>query len=243
MRIMKCLSALLLFATLLMIFVGCADSASTTPPETAPGVVSDENGLVVTEERHTYLNKDLVLLRVENHSDKNYSITVTGQYLDEEGNVIRTQEETVDGWAAGYQGYLLFRPNRNFADFEYAVEVSEYTGECLASGISGSFGGLKEAGMIYGPSDYTVYPAVIGDWRLSNSHSFGVFCSGCVVLFDNTGEIYGIYEFSHTLIKANQADRYINQKIYQIRDMNLVWPEKLKGEVSGIVIVKSIERQ
>ena len=97
MRIMKCLSALLLFATLLMIFVGCADSASTTPPETAPGVVSDENGLVVTEERHTYLNKDLLILRVENHSDKNYSITVTGQYLDEEGNAIRTQDGICQG--------------------------------------------------------------------------------------------------------------------------------------------------
>jgi len=250
---MKYIFVLCSFAILLMLFVGCGGSNSTTPVETtpmapltdttAPNVVPDENGFVVIEKRYIYLKKDLVILSVENRSDKNYTVTVTGRYLDSDGNVIKTQKQTFTGWAAGYHNYFLFRPNRNFADFQYTLEVNEYTGECLAAGVSGSFVELKESAMIFGPSDLTVYPAVTGAWKLSNSLPFDVFFSGYTVLFDNMGGIYGIYESPLILIKQNQTDRFINQKVYQKQTEELVWPAELAGEVSGAVIVKSVERR
>ena len=73
----------LLFAILLT-FGGCGDTlADTTPTDTTPAEKSGE--FVVTGEKYVYKNKDVLLLNIENQTDKNYDVTAVVHYFDAEG--------------------------------------------------------------------------------------------------------------------------------------------------------------
>ncbi|MBQ3002205.1 MAG: hypothetical protein IJD82_00580, partial [Clostridia bacterium] len=103
---------------------------------------------VVKDKKYTFEGNDLVLISVDNQTAKNYSVTITGKYLDAEGKTLRTETQTFDQYSAGYSNYFLFKPNMKFDKFTYEIKTKETDGPFYAKHVSVRFNRLVE-GMHY----------------------------------------------------------------------------------------------
>ena len=92
-------------------------------------------GFLIKEKKYSYHENDLILLDVTNESNHNYTVTITGNYLDKDGNILKTESQCFEGFAANYQTYFLFMPKISFASFTYTIEVQTFKGACLAPEI------------------------------------------------------------------------------------------------------------
>lgn len=100
------------------------------------GTVSGEGvqngGFVVKDKKYDYEGNNLMILNVENQTDKNYKVTIKGQYLDESGAVLKEESKTYEGFAAGWNNNFFFVPGIPFERFAYTLEAEEYTEPCYA---------------------------------------------------------------------------------------------------------------
>ena len=168
----KVLSVVLLLAVVLTAFAGCNEEGESSDlniyseasydneskfipgEESKAGEVSDEEVLtgefVVKDKKYTFEGNDLAIVSVENQTNKNYSVTVTGTYLDKDGNALKTESQTFDQYSAGYSGYFLFKPDMQFDKFTYEFKPEETDGPFYAKDIVFNFKGLSdELSIIY----------------------------------------------------------------------------------------------
>ena len=137
-------SIALLLAVVLTAFSGCSeemessdlnifseasyDNESKFVPEQSIDTseeVSEEpltGEFVVKDKKYTFEGNDLVIVSVENKTNKNYSVTVTGTYLDADGKTLKTETQTSDQYSAGFCQYFLFEPKMKFDKFTYTFE-------------------------------------------------------------------------------------------------------------------------
>ncbi len=199
-----------------------------------------------------YGDVSIAVLDVTNKTDKNYSVKITGKYLDENGNVLKTETQEWDQFAAGWQKYFLFRPHMQFDRFEYTVETTEYSGDCWKCGYSIPFTSFTTDNRMLHPDDLddmanapsvegiranvaeiidTPFPIIVGIQYL--------------VLFDASDQVIGIYQSGegdsdpHTDL---QIRPYFNV-YYSDRPKMDEWPERFKGNVTGITVVSWIKKK
>ena len=110
-------------------FVPVGDSNGTE----SGGAATVTGGFIVSEKKYDFEGNNLVVLNVENQTDKNYTITINGAYLDENGEVLREETQAFEGFEAGWKNYFLFQPDLTFDSFTYTLDVQEFSGECVAS--------------------------------------------------------------------------------------------------------------
>lgn len=93
------------------------------------------NAFSVHEQKYDYRDNDnhLVVLSVENQSDQSYTLTVKGQYLDENGAVLKEESQTLEGFSAGWQNHFFFAPEMPFDRFVYTIDAEEYAGTCFTN--------------------------------------------------------------------------------------------------------------
>lgn len=106
---------------------GSANDESAENSGTAAG-----GSFVVSDKTYAYGENNIAVLHVENQTDKNYSITLNGTYLDKNGEVLQEETKTFAGFAAGWQNNFFFIPGIAFDKFTYTLETTEYDEECLA---------------------------------------------------------------------------------------------------------------
>ena len=235
----------MLFAVLLA-FVGCGDTiadttpadttpADTTPADTPPDSAHQSKEFVVSGEKHTYKNKDVLLLNVKNQTDKDYDVTAVVHYFDAEGNEVKSQKQTFAGWASGYQNYFLFQPDITFDTFAYTLELEEFKGEeCYTKDVTATFEGLRE--------DFArpvKYPLIYADFRVENRSGKALFIAGKRIVFDKYGNIYYMNEFSESLVSG--YENFNRLKVYSDETAEeLIWPDELTGDVSGVYIITRV---
>ncbi len=99
-------------------------------------VTTQESGFVVSDKMYDFEGNNLVVVNVENNTNKNYSIYIHGQYLDENGKVLKEETKEFRGFAAGWKNNFFFTPGIPFAKFTYRMETKAYTGKCYGSVFS-----------------------------------------------------------------------------------------------------------
>ena len=92
---------------------------------------------VVSEKRYSYEGTDLMVLYVENKTNRHYNVTIHGTYLDENGEKLKEESQTFEGFASEWQNYFVFRPKMDFDRFEYTLETEEYTPNLITSDKNG----------------------------------------------------------------------------------------------------------
>ena len=141
---------MLAFVVLVLLSFSSCDSSylesipdSTTPVDS--GIVGNTQEVVVSGEKYTYNNEDILLLCVENQTNKNYDVTIIVHYFDAAGIEIKSQKQTFTGLASGYQNYFLFQPNSTFDAYTHTMELEEIDSEeCYAEQITATFVELRE---------------------------------------------------------------------------------------------------
>lgn len=118
------------------------DDGLTEEPEATAEPV-DANNFAAQVSLHNYKTNNVALVEVKNLGEVNSKVTVTGSYLDENGNVIGTESKFFDGFEPGLENNFIFNPGYAFADFTYAItaETSETVSHATEIDIHGWYGG------------------------------------------------------------------------------------------------------
>ena len=103
------------------------ESLLVSDAEEEPIEAGDADSFSVQVSLHNYNTSKIALVEVKNLGEANSNVTVTGSYLDENGDVIGTESKSFDGFEPGLENNFIFNPGYAFADFTYTVtaETSE----------------------------------------------------------------------------------------------------------------------
>lgn len=241
----------LLISLSILIFAGCQDKVSGTLdnpivnydneaifyPDDISSNDESSKRFIVRDKKHSYKDKDVVIIQTENQTDKNYIVTITVTYLDDNNEIIKNETQTFDQFAAGYEHYFLFQPNINFNKFTYTFDAKETNETMYVNNIEFVFSGLEEA---YWPidelaekGDMTPHPMIIslfGYKNISEDKSLGITTEGNVVLLNENDEIIAIYDISSLVYNTGETE-FATHYIYYTLEEELEWPEEFKGEI------------
>lgn len=137
---------------ILLALCGCATESPTesVDPSATPGKSTgtidfdgvqtvELNGVTVLKVWQSvckYKDGNIAYLLVENVSEKNYNVTINGNYVSENGSTIAQETRNFTGFPKQYKNYFLFNPEKAFDDFSYTIELTEFDGEAIAQYIT-----------------------------------------------------------------------------------------------------------
>ena len=186
---------------------------------------------VVKDKKYTFEGNDLVIVNVENQTNKNYSVTITGTYLDKNGNVLQTETQTFDQYYPGFSQYFLFEPGMAFDKFTYTFDAEESHDPICLKGIGLKYNGIKHsAGMIYeeiAKGNYTKYPTILASYSGEHTGTTEVNVWVKWLLVNESGEI--LFSFDRN-VRFYPGDKYENgethYELHQTKDEKWKCPEE-----------------
>ena len=196
----------------------------------------------VKGKKYNHKENNLLILLVKNNTDTNYSVSVSVDFLDSTGKTLKSETQTFEGFAAGYENFFAFEPGIPFDSYTCKINVEEYSGECYAQHVDVWFGELYER-LTYRMDKYddrTKYPTILAKSYYKNSSSNNLMASYNFILIDNTGEIFVILKSGSLFESGAKGDGYNNLHIAQFLEGDLVWPEELKENVLGICTIENV---
>lgn len=201
---------------------------------------------VVKDKKYTFEGNDLVIVSVENKTNKNYSVTITGTYLDKGGNALKTETQTFDQYSAGYNGYFMFKPDLQFDKFTYEFKTKESEGPFYAKDIVFNFKGLSDELSIIdeqlAQNDYTKYPSIAATFAYRYTGDVSLYPTLKWILFSEADTIIAMIDAKPMLQPNQEFDSEDMSILLQTLEDKLVWPEEYKGNVRAVVIVKDAEK-
>lgn len=158
--IKKLLVLCILISMILATFAGCAKEEEQNPAGTIsdfesqthfqPGASGDDSAsgdsskapvsgeFVVSDKKYDYKDANLVLLYVENQTNRHYNVTINGKYLDKNGEILKEETQTFEAFPAGWSNHFMFYPKFAFDRFTFELETEECTGESMAIDANGN---------------------------------------------------------------------------------------------------------
>lgn len=190
-----------------------------------------DGSFLVKQKKYSYHEKDLILLDVTNETDADYTVTVTGSYLDKDGNVLKTETQAFEGFAAKYQTYFLFMPKINFDSFSYEIALKPYAGECLAADIDILDGKRRIDKWKTGNTLHQLIASI----EYKNNSARPLTAALTCIFFDKNGEIFyigmpGIKEASAGGIAGPSVKLYV-----QYTKNEFVYPERLERDYVDVL--------
>ncbi len=261
---MKKTIAILIAALMLAaLFAGCKDdgniyeesdydNVSVYTPEADTNASKAESNttltgeIVVKDKIYTYGEKKTVIVTVENNTNKNYSVTICGSFLDGDGKVVSTEEQTFAEYSAGYSGYFLFTPDIEFETFSCTIDTAETDGPFHAKDIVLKFHGLEETmnynlnDAEFAAGDHNKYPTL--EARFSAAYKGKTeSLKACIlwVMINEKDEIVDIID-KCPMLTTNGRENHQNLVLFQSTDGPLVWPEEWQGDIKAIPVLMLI---
>lgn len=198
----------------------------------------------VKDKKYSFDGNDLVVLSVENQTNKNYSVTVTGTYLDADGKALKTETQTFEEYSAGYSGYFLFEPKMTFASFTYEFEAKESEGPFYAKDVSFKFNGLEKTRNYIqdrvSQKDYTMYPCIDASFSYANASTLPLMPTVQWILVDENDTVIAIIHREPLLDVGQGFDQYYNWVLHYTMEDDIEWPEGWDGEIRAIPVVQSL---
>ena len=200
---------------------------------------SDGGDFVCKDKMYEYHGNNITVLKLENHSEANCTVTIQAKFLSTSGIVLKTETQSFEGFPAGWQNYFVFMPQMRYAAMEYTLDVEEYTGEMYFASTSGFvLGDIYETKaplpQTLAQRDYEKYSCVKAKFDTVDLPKTPYYKSLFIIVFDNTGKIAVI----KTQSGPYWGEGHINILVYAPpvpTKEALDWPEELDGGVTGIV--------
>ena len=221
------------------------DTNTPEPPEDVIDDYDNENEIntvgkfVAKDKTYAYQGNNVTILKLENQSEVNCTVTIHAKFLSADGTVLKTETQSFEGFPAGWQNHFVFMPQIQYDAMEYTLDVKQYTGEMYFTSKSKFvLGDIYEnkapLPQTLAQRDYEKYSCVQAKFVAVEMPKTPYYKSLFSIVFDNTGEI--------AVIKT-QSGQYSGEGYYQIlvyappvpTKEALDWPEELDGGVTGIV--------
>jgi len=185
------------------------DSTETLPPvDNDP--IPTTGKLVIKEKKYDYNGANVMILNVENQSNKNLNLTISAKYLDASGKILYAENRMIEGFPANYQNYVVLQPGIKFDKFTYEVKTSSYSGETYMQCFSIDEDYLK---VYAGGNPFDVgsnathkRASVFIDTVVYHNATINLKINADFVLFDSTGEIYLIRQYIGTFYSNAKKD-------------------------------------
>jgi len=197
--------------------------------------------LVVKEKKYDYKGANVMILNIENQTDKDLTLTISAKYLNSNGTVLKTETRKVEGVPANYRYYVVLQPGIKFDKFTYEVKTESFSGTAYAKYLTWDSSTTAEPWACPLKPGSGEYPkgeeraSVIFEVRSSNSYNVELYLQCDEVFFDNKGEIYYIGRFGGRL--SNEFTNYKHRPctFHDILYKDFTFPETLKGELKSIM--------
>ena len=229
----------------------------THPHETEPPTETVESphvvpeGFSVTDTRYDCENETVILLRVRNETKENVTLSVRIVYRDKDGNTVFQDSQTVLGFSAGHEKYLLFRTGEAVSSYVYEIKTKPYEGEYLDHLYASEFTGIEETSLPifpgedgYDPEEFetdgTFYPCLAVHMSGTYTGSVPVDVSRTYVLFDNQGQIYHIQTMGIKYLESAHDFTSVAMCLQYTTEERVEWPPELMGDGVTCIEIYSV---
>ena len=227
-----------------------AESGTETNPPVDNDPVPTTGKLVVKEKKYDYNGANVMILNVENQSNKNLTLTMTAKYSDVNGKTLKTETRKIEGFPANYRNYVILQPGIKFDKFSFEVKASAFGGEALMKYITcGNNVEVIAQPSIFDPAFTGREPRaeIMITYDIISTYPQDIFYSANFVLFDKYGKIFWIdnkTQGTHLLghypdWDTGKKNRFCTYDDVLFKDFTM--PEELKGKCTGIVEIINIE--
>lgn len=225
------------------------DTERQFPVETA----EDESntvaaGFTVKEKLYDFKGENVLIFHVTNESTQNYTLKLRVTYKDESGKAVGKKAQTVRGFAAGHEKYLMFRPGVEFETYTYTLEAEPFEGECVDQLFRSTYAYIDEC--ISYPFPATdefdkgkTYPGLRLYMTFSFTGTKTVDITPTYILLDKNGEIYDIFSLGRKTFSSpiEQPVTVVVMEFAFTTEDKVIWPEELKGDGVNCICVYTVE--
>ena len=247
----RAITFLLALLLCLTTFAGCNtpqtpdDTNTPEPPEDVIDDYDNENEIntvgkfVAKDKTYAYQGNNVTILKLENQSEVNCSVTIHAKFLSADGTVLKTETQSFEGFPAGWQNHFVFMPQIQYDAMEYTLDVKQYTGEMYFTSKSGLvLGKIYEIGVplreTTANGDYEKYNTISAKFDAVEMPKTPYYKRLFAIVFDNTGEIAVIHPQHGQLSGEGHFNVIVYTPPVPTKEP-LDWPEELDGGVTGIV--------
>ncbi len=233
---------LIILCTIPLLF-SCGKEDDTEASQMAEGssdgdiTISDGSGnddaFTIEERKSTYGDEDLAILYVKNNTENEYSLTVSVSFFDNDGKETAGDMTKTRTVFSELETCYIFRPMAKFDRFEYNLSA-----EKKDEPSGGGFKYSKQVTASVGPHPSDVYEGVenvraIVDvtFTVQNDFTNDMFLDGKLILFDNQGEIFTIYDYHKDEIKGESWHNILFILDEEIWEDGMETPENLEGQL------------
>ena len=222
---------------------GGNSNTGTQPPVEDPDIPTTGK-LVIKEKKYDYNGANVMILNVENQSNKNLTLTITAKYLDGNGKTLKAENRKIEGFPANYRNYVIFNPGIKFDKFTFEVKTSAFSGEALMKYIVSTNNVEVKAQPSIMDSNEGKEPRaeLMITYRIMNTYSDTLTYYVNFVLFDKNGDIFWVNTESNGFRKSKDDDGIRNRVITydNIMYKDYMMPDVLKGTCTGIVAILNV---
>lgn len=228
------------------------ETESVTETEEIESPHTIPEGFVITDQTYDYQGETVILLRVRNETEEHASLNIRITYLNEDGKAIGTDGQTVMGFSADHEKYLLFRASGRIASYVYEVKTKPYEGEYLDHLYTSEFSGIEETSSPifpgedgYDPDEFetdgTYYPCLVVRMTGTYTGSIPADVTRTYVLFDNQGQIYRIQTMGIKYLEAAHGEFLsVAMCLHYTTEERVQWPPELLGEGVTCIEIYSV---
>lgn len=224
--------------------------------ENTSEVVNITGEFTVKHKKYAYEGNDLIVLNFENGTNTHYTVTIEGNYKDENGNILFTEEQTYNDIAAGTSAYFLFKPDMQFDTFEYEVYSEVYEGTLWRSNFIPKDYNSElpiQLQYWYGPfvdkTDGKAYEThqLCSKLEFENKNEVNTYCEFAVIIFDSNDQIFVLeerkYDWQKNCLEADWwcQDFWLYAGHEEVVNLDKdTWPDYLKNGFYGIAAVQAV---
>ena len=206
---------------------------------------SDGGDFVCKDKMYEYHGNNITVLKLENHSEANCTVTIQAKFLSTSGTVLKTEAQSFEGFPAGWQNHFVFMPQIQYDAMEYTLDVKQYTGEMYFTSTSGYVLGevYEEKWCLpqtLAQRDYEKYSCIGAEFDAVDMPKTPYYKRLFSIVFDNTGEIAVIKTQHGQLSGEGHYDILVYTPPVPTKEP-LDWPDELDGGVTGIVGILQAE--
>ncbi len=225
------------------------DTERQFPVETAEEGNTVAAGFTVKEKLYDFKGENVLIFHVSNESEQNYTLKLRVTYKDENGKTVGKKAQTVRGFAAGHEKYMMFRPGVEFETYTYTLEAEPFGGECVDQLFNATYAYIEECVSYPMPLpdgfDMTKkYPGLRLYMNLYFTGTKSVKLTPTYILLDKNGEIYDIFPMGTTTVFDSPMEEPITNAVYEFAfttENKVIWPEELKGDGVNCICVYTVE--
>ncbi len=231
----------LITAALLFMFSCNKVEITNNPDDIYDEEKTDSNGLLVKEKTYPYGENDVLLLSVNNPTDKNLSITINISYFDNEKNLLKEDTRTYDQMYSGGGNNFIFNPEIGFDSYSYSISTEEYNGTVIAKDVSINFNNKFRRTVLPSFETGVQRGVVLANATFSYTGDLlSVWLGANFIIIDNTGELYGIFSTGETIVYPNSPN-IRTPIVYESDTESVSVPDELNGNITVIYDLTKIK--